>query len=252
MNDLVIKRLAEEFKKMIDKIMLEERENYLKEHKETRANGYYLRSPKTILGQMELEIPRTRDGNFKSSILPERKRVTFLLDDIIRAMFVAGISTRKIGKVLQELLQTTVSASFISSVVDIAEKVTQEFKTRNLDYYPVLYIDATYIPLKRDSLDKEAVYVILGLKQNGTREILGYYLPGGSEKAVVWEEIFNDLRKRGMKPPRLIISDDLAGIENAIKQVFPGAKHGLCWFHLKKNLKNRVRKKHWEEILSEE
>ena len=72
MDDLILTQLAKEFKRIIEKIMMEERERYLKEHNETRANGFYTRSPKTILGQMDLSIPRTRDGNFKPTILPER------------------------------------------------------------------------------------------------------------------------------------------------------------------------------------
>ena len=67
--------------------MQEEKEKYLEQHTETRANGYYRRFPKTILGEMKLNIPRTRDGEFKTSILPERKRVLFILDDVIRVLF---------------------------------------------------------------------------------------------------------------------------------------------------------------------
>ncbi len=70
---------------------------------------------------MELEVPRTRDGGFKPSILPERKRITFLLDDLIRAMFIAGVSARRTGEVLKELTGSSVSASFISSSADIAD-----------------------------------------------------------------------------------------------------------------------------------
>jgi len=75
MNDLIFTQISELFKKMIEKILLEEREKYLMEHKQTRANGYYTRVPRTILGEMELKIPRTRDGEFKTEILPSRKRV---------------------------------------------------------------------------------------------------------------------------------------------------------------------------------
>ena len=80
--------------------MQEERERYLEQHKETSANGYYRLFPKTILGEMELNIPGTGDGEFKTSILPARKRVLFMLDDIIRALFLAGVLTRKTGKVI--------------------------------------------------------------------------------------------------------------------------------------------------------
>ena len=251
MTDVIVTQLAEEFKKMLNEIMVRERKRYLEENKDTRANGFYQRRPKTILGELDLDVPRTRDNGFKPSILPERKRVTFLLDDVIKAMFIAGLSARKTGEVLKELIGSSVSISSISSSVDIADELIEKFRNRKLDYYPVLYIDATYIPLKRDSVDKEAVYVVLALKSNGKREILGYYLPGGDEKASVWKEIFDDLIKRGLKQPKLIISDDLSGLDNIIKDVFPNSNHQLCWFHLKRNLKNKVRRKHWDEIIKE-
>jgi putative transposase len=87
MDNVIVEQLSKYFKEMMQEIMLKEREAYLKDHIETRGNGYYKRIPKTIFGDMDLEIPRTRDGNFKPSIIPERKRVTFMLDDVVRALF---------------------------------------------------------------------------------------------------------------------------------------------------------------------
>ena len=252
MNDIILAQLLEHFKTIIEEIMLKERRNYLLENSNTRANGYYTRTPKTILGEMELNIPRTRDGKFKSSILPERKRAVFMLDEVVRALFISGVSSRKVGEIIKTLIGSSLSHSFISSTLDIAEEVISEFKSRKLvDDYPVLYIDATYVALKRDSVEKEAVYVVLGLKKDGSRDVLAYYLPGGSEKASVWKEILEDLRERGLKSVRMIISDDLAGLDEAITDVFPSVEHQLCWFHLKRNIKNRVRKRHWDEILRE-
>ena len=252
MYDLIFTQLKEEFKSMIERIMKEERDRYLEENKSTRANGYYTRSPKTILGQMELSIPRTRDGKFKSEVLPERKRVMFLLDDIIRAMFVSGVSSRKAGKVLENLIGCSISSQFTSYISDTPKEVIEEFKNRRLnDEYPVLYIDATYLPLKRDSVEKEAVYAVLGLRYDGRRNILAYFLPGGNENTQMWREIFEDLKSRGLKNVRMIISDDLKGLSRSIEEAFPKAKHQLCWFHLKKNIKSKVRKRHWDEILKE-
>ena len=252
MYDFIFTQLKKEFKSMIEKIMREERDRYLEENKSTRANGYYTRSPKTILGQIDLSIPRTRDGKFKSEVLPERKRVTFMLDDIIRAMFVSGISSRKAGKVLENLIGCSISSQFASYTSDIPENVIEEFKNRSLDdEYPVIYIDATYVSLKRESVEKEAVYAVLGLRKDGRRNILAYFLPGGSENTQMWKEIFENLRSRGLKGVKMIISDDLKGLSKAIEESFPQAKHQLCWFHLKKNIKSKVRKKHWDEILKE-
>ncbi len=197
-------------------------------------------------------MPRTRDGKFKSSLFLERKRAVFMLDEVVRALFLAGVSSRKVGKVIETLVGSSLSHSYIASVLEISEEVISEFRNRKLtDDYPVLYIDATYIALKRDNVEKEAVYAVLGLKKDGSRDILAYHFPGGNEKSSIWKEIFNDLKNRGLKSPKMIISDDLSGLEEAIEDVFPSAKHQLCWFHLKKNIKNRVRKRHWDAILRE-
>jgi len=103
----------------------------------------------------------------------------------------------------------------------------------------------------RDSVAKEAVYTLLGLTKDGRREILSYFLPGGNEKSDVWKEIFVNLTSRGLKGVKMIISDDLSGLEGVIKEIFPEVEHQLCWFHLKKNIKNKVRKAHFDEILKE-
>ena len=130
MNNVIIEQLSKYFKEMIEEIMLKEREAYLKEHVETRGNGYYTRTPKTIFGDTELEIPRTRDGNFKPSIIPERKRVTFILDDVVRALFFAGLSARKTGDVIKNLVGSSVSASFISANLEISEGIIDKFINR--------------------------------------------------------------------------------------------------------------------------
>ena len=194
-NDIIISQLREMFKGMIEEVLREERKEYLKEHPETRGNGYYIRRPKTIMGDMEIRVPRSRDSEYKPDILPERKRVIFMLDEIIQAMFISGISTRRTVRVISNLIGTNVSAQFVSKAIDIGEKEIERWKNRLLELkYPVLYIDATYIPLKRDSVEKEAVYAILGLREDGKREILGYFIPGGAEKTRMWREIFIDLK----------------------------------------------------------
>ena len=132
MNKIILDQFLERFKEFLEEIMVKERQDYLKEHQDTRGNGFYKRNPKTMFGEMELEIPRTRDGNFKPSILPVRKRVTFMLDEIVRALFYAGLSSRKTGEVVKNLFGSSVSSSFISSNLNIPEDVIERFKNREL------------------------------------------------------------------------------------------------------------------------
>ena len=102
--------------------MLKERVTYIRENSETRGNGYYIRSHKTILGDMELEITKTRDGNFKSSIISESKSVTFMLDDIVKVLFYAGLSARKTGEAMRNIVGSSISKSFVSINLEIETK----------------------------------------------------------------------------------------------------------------------------------
>lgn len=161
-------------------------------------------------------------------------------------MFIAGVSSRKTGEAIKNLIGIPVSHSYISysSVSDISEEVINEFKHRKLkEEYPILYIDATYVPLKRDSVDKEAVYAVLGLRYDGKREILSYFLPGGEERASIWKDIFNELKDRGLRGVKIVISDDLTGLSDAIREVFPEADHKLNPVSFKEKYKKQSKKK---------
>ncbi len=129
--------------------------------KDIKANGYYKRSLNTIIGEIEdLKVPRTRDGNFHSLLIPYKRRNTFELDQIVKALFVSGISTRKIGEILKELYGISLSYTTISNMADIAIEDIEEWKNRKLSSeYAVLFLDATYFPIKRDSVEKEAIYI---------------------------------------------------------------------------------------------
>ena len=169
MTDVILTQFKELFKQIINEAMKEERENYLKTH-DTQANGFYTRNPKTLFGEMDIEVPRTRDGSFKPSLLPPRKRFLFSLDKLIIALFEAGVTTRKTVKVIENLTGFSPSPSYVSQATKIAIEEIEKWKTRAITKeYPVIYLDATYLPLKRDTVAKEAVYVVLGVAEDDGR-----------------------------------------------------------------------------------
>jgi len=115
-------------------------------------------------------------------------------------------------------------------------------------YFSVV-IDACFLSLRRGSYKKEPVYIALGTDHEGRREILGFWVMGSEgESALTWREIFYELKERGAERIGIVVSDDLAGIEEATRAAFPGADHQLCCVHAMRNSQRKVRRKDWEEV----
>ncbi|CAM3933055.1 Mutator family transposase [Mesobacillus zeae] len=117
----------------------------------------------------------------------------------------------------------------------------EAFKSRPLaSRYACVYLDATYISLKRDTVSKEAVYIAVGIREDGSKEVLAYTV-APTESAFVWEEVLLDLKERGVEEVLLFISDGLKGITDRIFAVFPDAKYQACCVHLARNISHKVR-----------
>lgn len=173
-------------KEILEKMLKEEREIYLEENPKTKGNGYYERDLKTALGELErLQIPRTRDNGYRSGFIPYRKHSTGDLDELIRAMLISGVSTRKIAEVLKQLYGVNMSHGNISRISQVGIEEIKKWRERRLrEEYAVVFLDATVFPIKRDTVENESIYVALGITVEGYREILGYWLPGGWRKCL--------------------------------------------------------------------
>jgi len=163
-------------KETLEEMIKEERRAYLDENTQTKANGYYTRDLNTPIGAIkDLRVARTRDGGFSSKLLPYRKSYMPGFDQLIWALFYAGISTRKIGEVLEALYGMSISHTMASRLTEVAKEEIQQWKERRLERrYPVIFVDGTYFPMRRGFVSKEVIYVILGIREDGRREILAY------------------------------------------------------------------------------
>ncbi len=199
----------------------------MQEHPETKGNGYYDRDLQLPFGELEdLPVPRSQDGGFKSELLPHRRRSVEETQELVRALLIAGVSTRKIGEVLKQLYGMQLSHTTASRLARVAQEEITAWRERPLcRRYGVIQLDAVFVPLKRDRVEKEAVYVALATQEDGHRQILGYWLPGGSESAENWREILQELRQRGVEDVECIVTDGLAGLKEVIAEVFPQAQH---------------------------
>ena len=126
----------------------------------------------------------------------------------------------------------------------------QAWRNRPLDEeYYVIYLDSTFVSIRRGKTAKEPVYVALGVKPDGRREILGFWVFGSEgETSRNWEQVLRELRERGVRKVRLFVTDDLPGIEEAIRRVFPGAEWQLCVLHAVRGSLAQVSKKDREEL----
>lgn len=236
-------------KQLLEKLMLVERDQYLRDNIETKGNGFYSRNLSSYYGEISnLQVPRTRDAKFKSQLIPNRNADDHI-ELLTNLMFRAGVSTRKISSILQECFGCTLSHTTIASMADIAYEEVLAWKNRPLAKdYAAVFIDAFYFPLKRDSVEKEAVYTAMGITPEGRREVIDFWIPGGCEGASNWEEILREIRSRGTKNIDFIVADGLKGIQETILRTYPQAKYQSCILHASRSSLNKVRAQDKQQI----
>ena len=118
------------------------------------------------------------------------------------------------------------------------------------DQYAVIYIDGTSLALRRDTVQKEMVHIALGVRTDGTKEILGYAI-APTESKTIWCELLDDLKERGVNDVALFCTDGLSGMEEAISERFPGARIQRCFLHVERNISAKVRVSDRSEVLGD-
>ncbi len=217
------------------------------EQRVTRRNGTRVKNLATPAGQLELAIPKLREGSFFPSLLHPRRRVDKALYSVICTAWIEGVSTRKVDELVKALgNQTGISKSSVSRICGDIDEVVSAFLTRPLDHtwFPYLYLDATYLDVRHHGrVVSQAVVVAVGVSALGRREILGMAV-GDSESTDFWTEFLRGLRQRGLNPTSpqrpegvaLVISDAHAGLKTAVKAVLPGAGWQRCRVHFARNI----------------
>jgi len=231
-------------------MMKEEREIYLEQYEEDKGNGFYTRNLGTKFGTIEeIKVPRVRNGNFRPLLLPYYRRTSWEMEDVVVSMYVGGLSTRDISRFLEAYYGIKYSSTSISRLTNVVIEEVERWRKRELNkYYPILYIDATFISLRRRNVAKEPTYVVLGVTEEGYKEVLGFWITGGGESSNVWEEILKELWERGLKEVLIVAADGLTGLEEAVSRVYPKADFQRCVLHQVRNTLNKVRRGEREEI----
>lgn len=214
-------------------------------------NGYYDRTLKTEYGELNLKIPRDRLGLLETKTVKAFQESHSNLENRIILLYKKGITTREISEIIERMYGHHYSAATISNLSGALEAEIRSFHQRDISpEYVALFCDATFIPVRRDTVSKEAVHIITGIKPDGTKEIIDFQI-FPTEAAIHYREMLQNLKTRGLKTVLLFVSDALTGLADALTNEFPMAMHQTCWTHLLRNTSSKIRVSDKKEVMEE-
>ena len=196
-------------------------------------NGYGRKTVITDTSRIELAVPRDRRASFDPQLIAKYQRRFPGFDDKVISMYARGLSTREIAGHLRELYGIEVSPDLISAVTDAVLEEIAAWQARPLEaIYPLVFFDALRVKIRDEGLVRnKAVHIALGVRADGTKEILGLWLEQ-NEGAKFWLRVLNELKNRGVEDLLMAVVDGLKGFPEAIQAVFPDATVQTCIVHL--------------------
>jgi transposase-like protein len=217
----------------------------------TQRNGHRPKLISTPAGDVEVGIPKLRQGSFFPELLEPRRRIDRALWAVIMTAYVTGTSTRKVDDLVKALgCDTGISKSSVSRICAQIDADVAVLRTRRLDHQPFVYVwlDATYVHVRENrQVVSKAIVIATGLRADGHREVLGLDV-GDSENEPFWKEFLGGLVDRGLAGVRLVISDAHAGLIKAIRRCFQGASWQRCRVHAMRNLLAAANHRHRQVI----
>ena len=241
----IMEAIKEMFRDVLQQVMETELEETLGYEKSSRIpnnsetgmsknyrNGYSKKTVKTQLGEVEVKIPRDRNGEYEPKIIGKYNRNAEGMEEKILALYACGMSQRDISEQIKNLYDVEISPELVSK---ISEKIMPEvvaWQTRGLEpVYPFVFMDAIHYKVKENhQYVNKAAYVVLGINMDGCKDILGIWI-GEHESSKFWLSVLNDLNSRGVKDVYLFCVDGLNGFREAIGAVYPKAQIQRCIIH---------------------
>lgn len=209
-------------------------------------NGTTAKSLKGEFGEIELETPRDRKGEFEPRLIRKHQTRFTGFDEKVLSLYARGMTTREIQGHLEEMYGVEVSPALISDITDGVLEQAKAWQNRPLEaFYPVVFLDALFVKMRHEGrVENRAVYVALGINLEGQKEVLGLWT-GAAEGARFWLGVLTELRNRGVRDIYVVCVDGLRGFPQAIENVFPKAQVQLCIVHLVRNSLNYVT---WKDL----
>jgi putative transposase len=196
-------------------------------------NGKTRKTLKSEQGELEVAVPRDRQGSFEPQLIRKHQTRWDGLDEKIIALYARGMTVRDIQAQLHEMYGVEVSPGLISEVTDAVLDEVKTWQNRPLDsMYPVVYLDALMVKMRHEGrVENRAVYVAIGINDEGVKEVLGLW-SSANEGAKFWLAVMTELKNRGLRDVYVVCTDGLKGFPQAIETVFPQAQVQTCIVHL--------------------
>lgn len=216
-------------------------------------NGSYVRNLYTTFGVIKsLRVPRARE-HYDSAILPRYQRRQEEINRMVRSMFLAGVSTRRVGEVLTKIKGENISAQTVSRIALSLDVEVDRFHRKQLeDSYQYLFLDGICLKVKgANTVHKRHVLCANGITWDGKREMISFR-QAFSESEAQWEAFLQDLYRRGLEGWRLslIVTDGCPGLHRALETVYPYIPKQRCWVHKLRNVTNKIRKRDIDECMA--
>lgn len=206
--------------------------DYANKETDNRRNGYSRKTVTSSMGNINLDIPRDRDGEFEPQIVKKHQTDISSIEDQVLSMYAKGMTTRDITEHLQSVYGVEASPVMISKMTDKILPIAKEWQNRPLERkYAIVFMDAVHYNVRQDNtIIKKAVYIAIGIRLDGTKEVIGMWV-GGNESAKYWLGILNEIKNRGTEDILIISVDGLTGFSDAIHAVYPETEIQRCIVH---------------------
>lgn len=252
--------LKEMFGETLQKMLEAELENelgyskydYRNKKTDNCRNGHSSKKVRSDLGDIELDIPRDRKGEFEPSVVKKHQNDVSGIEDQVISMYAKGMTVRDIQSHLKNIYGIDASPTLISNITDKIIPVIREWQSRPLqEIYTMVFLDAIHYKVRQDGqVVNKASYMVIGIDLEGQKDVLGIWI-GEHESAKFWLNVLNELKNRGVKDILLISVDNLTGISEAIAACFPKTQIQKCIVHQIRNSTKYVSYKDLKKFTSD-
>ena len=219
---------------------------------DNKRNGHSQKTLKSQYGEFQVEVPRDRNGEFESKLIPKYQRDISGIEEKVISLYARGMSTRDIHDQLQDLYGIELSAEMVSKITDKILPQVKEWQSLPLaPVYPFVFMDCIHYKVREDGrILSRAAYIMLGVTTEGYKDILSITV-GANETSKFWLGMLNDLKNRGVKDVLFFCVDGLPGFKEAIGAVYPQAQIQRCVIHMLRNSFKYVNYRNLKKISSD-
>ena len=249
LKDLFAETIQEMLEAELDDELGYSKYDYKNKSTTNSRNGHSRKKVISDLGEIEISVPRDREGEFEPEIVKKNQRDISGIEDQVLSMYAKGMSTRDITDHLYNIYGIEASPTLISGLTDKILPMVQEWQNRPLEsVYPIVFMDAIHYKVRQDNrVISKAAYAVIGVNMSGIKDVLGIWV-GENETSKYWLKVLTEIRNRGVSDILIASVDGLNGFSEAIKAVFPRTEIQRCIIHQIRNSSKYVSYKDLKEF----